>query len=220
MFYAGGDSLLIGPSGPSADSSFQVKVTSIDGTVRDSIRVAGPGLGLDGLSVSPGGKWIVALVVQAGRGFWQVFDRSGKVADHVLNSCTCPGRITSDALWLTRSGQGFESIVRLGIDPATGKLASRQDTLLVGQLQQLQCHRRRLHPGGRRRQGRVFALGPAGVGGACREVQRRRSSHPVVHPDHQLAVPRWRSHPAGARRRLILRVGRATLHGHAIRRRT
>jgi len=132
MFYAGGDSLLVGPDGPSADSSFQVKVTSIDGTVRDSIRVAGPGLGLDGLSVSPGGKWIVALVGQSGRGFWQVFDRSGKVADHVLNSCTCPGRITSDALWLTRSGRGFESIIRLGIDPATGKLASRQDTLLSG----------------------------------------------------------------------------------------
>ena len=74
----------------------------------------------------------MALVVQAGRGFWQVFDRSGKVADQVINSCTCPGRITSDALWLTRSGQGFESIVRLGIDPATGRLAKRQDTLLSG----------------------------------------------------------------------------------------
>ena len=132
MFWAGGDSLLVAPPLTGADSVFQVKVTSIDGTVRDSIRVAGPGTGISGLSVSPGGKWIVALVVQAGRGFWQVFDRSGKVADQVINSCTCPGRITSDALWLTRSGQGFESIVRLGIDPATGRLAKRQDTLLSG----------------------------------------------------------------------------------------
>jgi hypothetical protein len=132
MFWAGGDSLLVGPAVTGADSAFQVKVTSIDGTVRDSIRVAGPGLGLTGLSVSPGGKWIVALVVQAGRGFWQVFDRSGKVADHVLNSCTCPGRITGDALWLTRSGQGFESIIRIGIDPSSGRLAARQDTLLSG----------------------------------------------------------------------------------------
>ena len=132
MFWAGGDSLLVGPPVTGQDSVFQVKVTSIDGTVRDSIRVAGPGLGLTGLSVSPGGKWIVALVVQAGRGFWQVFDRQGKVADHVLNSCTCPGRITSDALWLTRSGEGFESIVRVGIDPSTGRLATRQDTLLSG----------------------------------------------------------------------------------------
>jgi hypothetical protein len=132
MFWAGGDSLLVGPPVTGADSVFQVKVTSIDGTVRDSIRVAGPGLGVTGLSVSPGGKWIVALVVQSGRGLWQVFDRQGNVADHVLNSCTCPGRITAEALWLTRAGEGFESIVRLGIDPASGRLATRQDTLLSG----------------------------------------------------------------------------------------
>jgi hypothetical protein len=50
----------------------------------------------------------------------------------VVNSCTCPGRITNDALWLSRSGTGFESIVRMGIDPATGRLATRQDTLLSG----------------------------------------------------------------------------------------
>jgi hypothetical protein len=132
MFWAGGDSLLIGPPISGGDSVFQVKVASIDGTVRDSIRVAGPGLGLAGLSVSPGGRWIVALVLQAGRGFWQVFDRSGKVADQVINSCTCPGRITGDALWLTRSGVGVESIVRIGIDPSSGRLAKHQDTLLSG----------------------------------------------------------------------------------------
>ena len=132
MFWAGGDSLLVGPPLTSGDSVFQVKVTSIDGTVRDSIRVAGPGLGVAGLSVSPGGRWIVALVVQAGRGFWQVLDRHGMVADHVVNSCTCPGRITGDALWLTRSGVGFESIVRIGIDPSKGRLATHQDTLLSG----------------------------------------------------------------------------------------
>ena len=132
MFYAGGDSLLIAPPLSNLDSVFQIKVASLEGTVRDSIRVAGMGTGINGLSVSPGGKWIVALIVQKGRGFWQVFDRSGKVADQVLNSCTCPGRITADALWLTRSGTGFESIVRLAIDPATGKLATRQDTLLSG----------------------------------------------------------------------------------------
>jgi hypothetical protein len=132
MFWAGGDSLLVGPPLTGGDSVFQVKVTSIDGTVRDSIRVAGPGNGLAGLSVSPGGRWIVALVVQAGRGLWQVLDRQGNVADRVINSCTCPGRITSDALWLTRSGVGAESIIRIGIDPSTGRLATRQDTLLSG----------------------------------------------------------------------------------------
>jgi hypothetical protein len=132
MFWAGGDSLLVGPPLTGGDSVFQVKVTSIDGTIRDSIRVAGPGIGLTGLSVSPGGRWIVGLVVQAGRGLWQVFDRHGTVADHVVNSCVCPGRITADALWLTRAGVGVESIVRVGIDPSSGRLAIRQDTLLSG----------------------------------------------------------------------------------------
>jgi len=133
MFWAGGDSLLIGPStAAGGDSVFQVRVTSIDGTVRDSIRVPGPGRSLDALSVSPGGRWIVALVVQGSRGLWQVLDRSGKVADRVVNSCTCAGRITHDALWLTRSGTGAESIVRIDLDPATGKLSDHQDTLLSG----------------------------------------------------------------------------------------
>ncbi len=132
MFWAGGDSLLVGPQVSGGDSVFQVKVTSIDGTVRDSIRVPGPGLGLSGLSVSPGGRWIVALVVRGARGFWQVFDRQGKVTDHLLNTCTCPGRITRDALWLTRAGRGVESIVRIGIDPTNGRLAKQQDTILTG----------------------------------------------------------------------------------------
>jgi serine/threonine-protein kinase len=131
MFWAGGDSLLVAP--PAAnDSVFYVKVTAIDGRVADSIRVPGPGAGVAGLSVSPAGRWIVALVLQGGRGLWQVFDRSGKVADRVLNSCTCPGRITGDALWLTRSGIGFESVVRIGIDGSSGKLAQHQDTILSG----------------------------------------------------------------------------------------
>ena len=132
MFWAGGDSLLVGPPLSGGDSVFQVKVTSIDGAIADSIRIPGPGGGVAALSVSPGGRWIVALVLQSGRGLWQVLDRQGKVADRVVNSCTCPGRITRDALWLTRSGVGAESIVRIGIDSATGRLATEQDTLLSG----------------------------------------------------------------------------------------
>ncbi len=131
MFWAGGDSLIVAPQ-VAPDSVFYARVTSLGGVIGDSIRIAGPGQGLSGISVMPSGRWIVGLVVQAGRGRWQVFDRNGKVADQVVNSCTCPGRITNDALWLTRSGSGFESIVRMGIDPATGRLATRQDTLLSG----------------------------------------------------------------------------------------
>ena len=43
MFWAGGDSLLVGPPSAGADSAFQVRSPSIDGTVRDSIRVRRPG---------------------------------------------------------------------------------------------------------------------------------------------------------------------------------
>ncbi len=132
MFWAGGDSLLVAPQLAVPDSVFYARVTTLGGVVTDSIRVAGPGVSLSGISVMPSGRWIVALVVQSGRGLWQVFDRSGKVADRVINSCTCQGRITNDALWLTRSGDGSESIVRMGIDPQTGRLATRQDTLLSG----------------------------------------------------------------------------------------
>ena len=131
MFWAGGDSLIVAPNRPGADSTWDLKVTSIDGTVGGSIRI--PALGdLDGISVSPGNRWIVALMIQSSRGLWQVFDRSGKVVDRVLNSCTCAGRITDNALWLSRLGSVDESIVRLGIDPATGKLSEVQDTLYSG----------------------------------------------------------------------------------------
>jgi hypothetical protein len=131
-FWAGGDSLLITPPSANVDSVHFVRVASLSGIVHDSIQVAGLGTGITGLSVSPDGNWIVALIVQRGHGLWQVIDRTGKVADKVLNSCTCPGVLSNGALWLTRAGQGFESIVRVGLDPSTGKLAARQDTLYAG----------------------------------------------------------------------------------------
>jgi len=130
-FYAGGDSLLIGPAGP--DSSFTVKVAGLDGTVRDSLIVPGPGQGLSALSAVPGTTRIVAMVLQLPRGLWQVLDRSGKVTDKLLNSCTCGGMAASDAVWMTRAGPTVsEAVVRVALDPATGKLASRQDTIYTG----------------------------------------------------------------------------------------
>jgi hypothetical protein len=131
-FYAGGDSLLIGPA-VRPDSVFWVRVSGLDGTARDSIRVPGPGQALAGLTVVPGTPWIIALVLKEGHGLWQVLDRSGRVRDHVLNRCTCPGRASSDALWVQRAGAtASEAIVRMGIDRATGRLATQQDTVYYG----------------------------------------------------------------------------------------
>ncbi|MBK5189725.1 MAG: PD40 domain-containing protein, partial [Gemmatimonadaceae bacterium] len=131
-FYANGDSLLLGPP-YHADSVYWIRVAGLDGGLRDSIRVAGAGQGIAAISVMPNTGWIVTLVLQQPHWLWQVIDRSGKVADHVVNACTCGGIATADAVWLSRLGDGTgESIVRIGLDPLTGRLATRQDTMFTG----------------------------------------------------------------------------------------
>ena len=131
-FYSGGDSLLLGPT-THPDSVNWIRVTGLDGGVRDSIRVAGVGQGLAAISAVPGTQWIVTLVLQEPHGLWQVIDRSGKVADHVVNACTCGGIATRDAVWLDRiAGAAGEAVVRIGLDRNNGHLASRQDTMIIG----------------------------------------------------------------------------------------
>jgi hypothetical protein len=131
-FYAGGDSLLIGPT-IRADSVNWIRVAALDGSVRDSIRVGGAGQGIAAISSMPGAGWIVTLTLQQPHGLWQIVDRAGNVADHVVNACTCGGIATRDAIWLSRLGDGVgESIVRIALDPLTGKLAARQDTMFTG----------------------------------------------------------------------------------------
>ncbi|HKP16418.1 MAG TPA: protein kinase, partial [Gemmatimonadaceae bacterium] len=131
-FYSGGDSLLLGPS-MRPDSAFYVRVAALDGVARDSIRIAGPGRRLAALSVVPGTNWILSLVIQPPRGLWQIVDRSGKVADRVVNACTCGGIAATDAVWLARAGDGLEeSVVRIAIDRNSGRFAARQDTMAHG----------------------------------------------------------------------------------------
>ena len=131
-FYAGGDSLLIGPI-YRPDSVFYVRVTALDGVARDSIRVVGNGQGMSAISVVPGTSWILTLIIQSPHGLWQVVDRAGKVADRVVNACTCGGIATSDAVWLARAGDGLEeSVVRIAIDRSNGRLSTKQDTMAHG----------------------------------------------------------------------------------------
>jgi len=131
-FYAGGDSLLIGPADPS-DSSFVVRVAGLDGAVRDSVRVAGPGAGLASLVSLPGTTRFVSMVIQPPRGLWRIHERNGTVTDKLLNSCTCGAAASRDALWMTRAGPtAAEAIVRVAVDPATGKFAAHQDTIYSG----------------------------------------------------------------------------------------
>jgi len=136
-FFAGGDSLLLAAAG-SSDSSFVVRVAGVDGTVRDSVRVPGPGNALASLISIPGTSRFVALVIQAPRGLWQVLDRTGKVTDKLLNTCTCGGAASRDALWMTRAGPtAAEAVVRVALDPVTGKFAQHQDTIYSGRFSSL-----------------------------------------------------------------------------------
>ncbi|MGH7621813.1 MAG: protein kinase domain-containing protein, partial [Gemmatimonadaceae bacterium] len=131
-FYAGGDSLLMGPPFH-PDSAYWIRVAGLDGVPRDSFRVEGVGQGIGAISAMPGADWIVSLVLQQPHGLWLVTDRHGKVVDHVVNACTCGGVATVDAAWLARAGGGTgESIVRIALDRATGKLATHQDTMATG----------------------------------------------------------------------------------------
>jgi len=136
-FYAGGDSLLLGPSGAS-DSTFVVRVAGLDGTVRDSLRVPGPGGALASLVSIPGTSRLVALVIQAPHGLWQVLERNGTVTDKLLNSCTCGAAASRDALWMTRAGPtAAEAVVRVALDPTNGKFATHQDTIYSGRFSNL-----------------------------------------------------------------------------------
>ena len=130
-FFAGGDSLFIGPSG--ADSVFIIRIAPLNGAIRDSIVVAEKGQELTGIASVPGTARLVTLVVQNGRGLWQVVDRDGTVTDRLLNSCTCGGVASHDALWMQRAGPtASEAVVRVALDPATGRLGKDQDTVYYG----------------------------------------------------------------------------------------
>jgi hypothetical protein len=136
-FYAGGDSLLLGQAGPS-ESQFVVRVAGLDGTVRDSIRVPGPGLQLASLVSVPGTTRFVAMVIQAPRGLWQVLERDGTVTDRLLNTCTCGAAASRDALWMTRAGPtAAEAVVRVALDAKTGRFAAHQDTIYSGRFSNL-----------------------------------------------------------------------------------
>jgi hypothetical protein len=130
-FFAGGDSLFIGPTG--SDSLFVVRIAAVNGGVRDSITVGKRGQELLGVTAIPGTSRFVAMTVQNGRGLWQVIDRNGTVTDELQNSCTCGGAVSHDAIWMQRAGPtAAEAIVRVAIDPVTGKMGKDQDTVYNG----------------------------------------------------------------------------------------
>ena len=130
-FWAGGDSLLVGPPFH-ADSVFWLRVTSLAGAVADSIRVAGAGEALVDVVVVPGDRWIAAATVQGQHVLWQVMDRRGRVASRLVNTSPFAGA-SRDALWMAEGTSDItHAVVRHELRPGSGRLAAHGDTVLTG----------------------------------------------------------------------------------------
>ncbi|MGH7627378.1 MAG: protein kinase domain-containing protein, partial [Gemmatimonadaceae bacterium] len=125
-FLAGGDSLLLGPP-MGQDSGFWLRVTTLGGDARDSIRVHASGSGIGRVLAVPGTRWIITEVGQGQTGHWEILDRRGKVASRLTSGFgILAGQEAGDALWLAGSGA---SVLRVPIDPTTGRFAAGWDTI-------------------------------------------------------------------------------------------
>jgi hypothetical protein len=131
-FYAGGDSLLM--ASEETDSTTAIRVAGLDGTVRETFSIKGTGAHLGTMASIPGTTRFVVMFVADGRGHWRIIDRrTGQVSDTLVNTCTCGGTASHDALWMTRAGPtATEAVVRVAVDSASGKLAQHQDTIYNG----------------------------------------------------------------------------------------
>jgi len=140
-FLGGGDSLLLGERLTTPDTVFWLRVQTLAGATRDSVRVSAPrpSIYADGFVV-PGTPWLVSAVFQAGSTLYQVMDRRGRIADRVLiaGEANVSGRASRDALWLPQGGVGpwgmasYGRVIRVGLDTATGRLTRHQDTAYTG----------------------------------------------------------------------------------------
>ena len=131
-FYAGGDSLLL--ASEESDSTTAIRVTGLDGTTRETLSIKGTGAHLGTIAGIPGTPRFVVMFIVDGRGHWRIIDRlTGQVTDTLVNTCTCGGTASHDALWMTRAGPtATEAVVRVAVDSASGKLAQHQDTIYNG----------------------------------------------------------------------------------------
>ena len=133
-FYADGDSLLIPDAiEPDKDSAYSLKVTGLSGDVGSIWKVRARGQSFFAAQAIPGSKRILVGFVSDRNVLWQVIERDGRVVSQVLHPCLCAVVASSDALWIQQTGSSAgAAVVRMGLDSASGKLASNLDTLYTG----------------------------------------------------------------------------------------
>jgi len=139
-FWAGGDSLLLTPV-PKSDSVHWIGIAGLDGTWRDSIKVAGAAQGVFVLGAAVGSPW---QVVSLWHGDWveiRSIDRRGRLAagSVELHDVSDEARMVADALWHKLAPPGVNSrplIVRIPFAPKTGRFSQRWDTVYAGRFTQ------------------------------------------------------------------------------------
>ena len=124
--FLGSDSLLVGPP-LGAARDFWLRITTLAGEPRDSIRLQQAGSGIGRLLEVPGSGWILAEVRQGGAGVWELVGRDGQIGGRIKSDFyILGGQEAANALWL--SGAGL-SLLRIPIDHARGRFGSRWDTI-------------------------------------------------------------------------------------------
>ncbi|HEU4786953.1 MAG TPA: protein kinase, partial [Gemmatimonadaceae bacterium] len=133
-FFAGGDSLLLTPT-PLADSAFWVRVATLDGAVRDSFRIAGPGNGLGLVTAVPGASWFVAMMFVPDGFSYRLVDRRGRERSRISANGFLD-RVSNDAIWV-ETGYGGDPdtrVVRLALDARTGRFTGERKLVVSGAL--------------------------------------------------------------------------------------
>jgi hypothetical protein len=128
--FLGGDSLLLMPP-RGTDSVHWIRVATLAGVVRDSIRVAAPGSRIGAVAAVPNTTWIVVTVRGASEFEHRVIDRSGNVVGKVAGQ---PGALlaSSDAIWQSTFGGTRRFITRTALNPSTGRPHPHADTVYSG----------------------------------------------------------------------------------------
>jgi len=140
-FFAGGDSLLLMPS-TGIDSVQWIRVATLAGAVRDSIRIETERSRSAGIAAVPGTPWIILSLVKSSLLQHRIIDRQGREVGRITGP-SGPVRTSGDALWqsgareavaLWQSGarEVVRAITRTPLDPSSGRPGSRTDTVYVG----------------------------------------------------------------------------------------
>jgi DNA-binding SARP family transcriptional activator len=127
-FFAGGDSLLLAPD-PRPDSVFWARVATLDGVVRDSIRVAGPGEGINFALNIPGTSWFALDMRRYPLASeLRIIDRAGRESDRLELPWIGVFQASADAVWISLD----EALIRIPFDSKTGRLGTVRDTVYTG----------------------------------------------------------------------------------------